>query len=459
MRYKYIIKSILGTTSNLEPKEWGLSINENDCIVLDGVILNSVSEEYQTPLHVISKNKLINNCQKVISAFTEKNMACEIYYSYKTNCVPMVLQIIHQQGIGAEVISDYELWLALQIGVLPENIIYNGPDKSEESLELCVKEQIKALHIDSLDELNKLLVICKKVGKPANIGLRIRPTRGWVAQLGLDVKSNEVSEAVEIISQNRDILNLKGVHVHLGSQVSDIKLYTGTINEIARIIKEIQKTLGISIEYVDLGGGFGVPTVRDITGLERILCSFLKKPFSKPETQQTPTVEEFGRTIIRAHMDAYEKLNLEAPKLVVEPGRLITSNAEILLLKVKAIKRSRQYGSGILILDGGRMNITVPTYFEYHEIIVINNYKHQKNKLYSLYGRTCTPSDLLYKYKYLSEVKVGDILAVMDAGAYFTSFANSFAFARPGIVLIDGGKTVLARERESFESRILLDRI
>jgi diaminopimelate decarboxylase len=142
------------------------------------------------------------------------------------------------------------------------------------------------------------------------------------------------------------------------------------------------------------------------------------------------------------------------PTVIVEPGRAITSNTQVLLLSVRVMKLRKP---PIAILDGGKMNITFPTAFEYHEVLAANKMREPADCNYRLVGRTCTPSDVVYDNKRLPALAEGDVIAVMDAGAYFTSFSSDFAFPRPSVVLADSGKETLLRERETFEGMVARD--
>ncbi len=441
-----------GLTPDLS--RWGCQVNSAGHLEMDGCDLVSVAHEYETPLHVVSKKQLLDNCERAKAALAGSPGGDEVFYSYKTNCVPGILKLIHGQGIGAEVISPYELWVALRLGVPGDKIIYNGPNKTKESIETAVRHDVKLINLDSLTNIRTTVEACRAHGLVANVGVRLCPTVGWRAQFGLNVKNGEATEALRLITENRDCLRLLGLHIHLGSQITDKSLFQKAIAELAAFLQRTDEGTKGGLRYLDLGGGFGVPTVREVSGIERRLFSCLGRPFRPPRPDGCPSMEEFG-SVITETLERYPNLYPNtAPTVIMEPGRAITSNTQVLLLSVRVLKARKR---PIAILDGGLMNITFPTAFEYHEVLAANKMLEQADRDHKLVGRTCTPSDVVYHNKMLPGLAEGDVIAIMDAGAYFTSFSSDFAFPRPPIVLADCGKEMLLRERETFEAMIARD--
>ena len=124
--------------TELHPKLWGLSVNEKDHLVIGDCDAVELTDKYGTPLHVINELRLKENYDRFYRAFATVHPKVDVYYSYKTNCIPSVLKILHKNGAKAEVISGYELWLALKLGVKPESIVYNGPNKTRSELETAI---------------------------------------------------------------------------------------------------------------------------------------------------------------------------------------------------------------------------------------------------------------------------------------------------------------------------------
>lgn len=439
-----------------DPGLWGCMVSETGHLQLDGCDLTTLARDQGTPMHVVSRKALVDNCVRAITAFQGTLGKAEVFYSYKTNCIPAVLQIIHQQGIGAEVISPYELWVALKLGLPGSRIIYNGPHKSRDSLETAVSNKLKLINVDSLTDLRALADVCRALNIPANVGVRLCPTGGWNAQFGLGINNGEAIEGFTFIEENKNFLRLKGLHLHLGSQVTDPALFAGAIDEALSFTLNVAGSAATKIEFIDVGGGYGVPTVREVGGIERRVSRLLGRPIRPPRPDHCPRLEDIAASIKRAMKPYAGRLDCGEATIIVEPGRSITSNTQILLLAVRAIKDRKPLTA---ILDGGKMNITYPTSFEYHHVLVANKVHEVANNRYKLVGRTCTPSDLVYDNVMLPELMQGDIIALMDAGAYFTSFSSDFAFARPPILMVDAGVARIIRQRETFDGIVSRDRL
>ncbi len=454
MSFRSQIANLFVKRQNLDISQWGFDVNSLGHLVIDGCDVVTTATEHDTPLHLVSRRKLIENCTGIKQACTRSRLKFEIFYSYKTNCVPGILSQIHEQAIGAEVISPYELWLAQRLGMPGDRIIFNGPHKTEQSLKMAVDNQVKLINLDSLTDIHRLLKVCKATNSVANVGIRLCPTSGWRAQFGLDMDNGEAIEGLKLLADNRELANLKGVHLHLGSQVTDLSVYARVITDALTFLYRADPVLFSAIEYIDSGGGFGVATVREIGGLERKLCDLMGLPFAPPKPADSPSMEQFITTISDAIQSVAGSGTSPLPTAIIEPGRFLTSNSQVLLLGVRAVKRRNPPA---VILDGGKMNITYPASFEYHEAFVANKMHEDANIAHNLVGRTCTPSDTIYAAKKLPHLEVGDLVALMDTGAYFSSFSNSFAFPRPAIVLADSGQTRTLRVRETFEAIISRD--
>jgi diaminopimelate decarboxylase len=433
---------------------WGCVINSNGHLEMDDCDLVSAAREHGTPVHVVSKRALSANCQEAPRSLGRTLEDVEVFYSYKTNCVPGVLRIIHEHGLGAEVISPYELWVALELGVPGNKIIYNGPHKSKDSLTTAIRNRAKLINIDSLTDLRNTLEVCRDHGLKANVGIRLRPSYGWSAQFGFSIETGEAQAGIRLIQEHEDYLELKGLHVHLGSQVTDVSLFRRALAQVLDFLRGTEASARKKLRYLDVGGGFGVPTVREIGGVERRLSGLVHRPFRPPDPTRCPGFTEFG-TAIAEVLERYGGLfPRKGPTVVTEPGRAITSNTQVLLLGVHVVKERRV---PIAILDGGKMNITSPTSFEYHAVLAASRMHERADRRYRLVGRTCTPSDIVYENAMLPSLEEGDIIALMDAGAYFTSFSTDFAFPRPPIVLLDNGTTTVLRRRETFEDVAVRD--
>lgn len=449
-----LIESQKTKNLNVDTKLWGIIINEKGYIEIGGCDCVTLSENYGTPIYVVNKDLLIQNYNNFCESFKPYNINFETYYSYKTNPVPGVLNVLHDRGMGAEVISEYELFLSFKLGVNTNSIIYNGVNKTYEGLKLAIRNKIKLINIDSFNEIEKIHDIVKNLNVDVNAGVRVCTDVGWGGQFGLKIKTGEAFNAFQQLSKIRNI-KLEGIHVHIGTGIKSPLKYKETIREIFRFLKQIKIKLGITIKYLDLGGGFGVPSVGEYDRLAVKLNEKLKKPHKPPDSSDTPSMKIFANEIVNTVKYECSRHKIDVPTLFFEPGRVITSNTQTLITKVGDIKADND-GFKFAVLDGG-VNNAHPISWEYHEIVVGNKMNLDKTELYGIAGPTCSTSDVLSMSKKFPLLTIGDIIAIMDAGAYFTSFSYNFSFPRPAIVMVSQGNHYLIREKEKYEDMIRLD--
>ena len=178
----------------LAPAHWGLE-RQNGELAMRGVTLSSIVATHGTPLHVVDEVRLIDNLKAFQNVPTGVAQGLDVFYSYKTNPVPWVLETLHRHGAGAEVISEYELWLAIQLKVPAHKIVYNGPAKSQASLETAIKMGIHSIHVNNLEEMDLIARLARKTGLRARIGIRITSLSGWTGQFGFPVEDGSALQA------------------------------------------------------------------------------------------------------------------------------------------------------------------------------------------------------------------------------------------------------------------------
>lgn len=433
---------------------WDCDVNLSGNMLIANSDSVELVKKHGSPLLVVNNQKLKKDANAILKAMNQAPQGSRVLYSYKTNCIPGIIKKIHGVGIGAEVISPYELWVAEQLQVPGDMIVYNGVDKTADSLCRAIKMDLLAINIDQSEEVERICQAVKKVGRKARVGLRLGLSNG--SQFGLSIDTGEAMDACRAIASKKDFLDFKCVHFNVTSNARNAYTHKTFACIALDFIKEIKNELNLKAEYLDIGGGYGVPTTKNMTAVEYGLYrtfGCLPKP---PVPSEFQPVDTFIGEIIASLKDKCKKLNIEIPKLLIEPGRFVTSRAEVLLATVLAAKK-KPNGTQYLITDTGRLSMTFPGEFEYHEIFVANRIWAEMDTNYQVMGRICTSADWLAKNRYLPESQPGDILAVMDAGAYFSSFSSTFAFPRPGIIGIENGRIEVLRKPESFAYLTELD--
>ena len=436
---------------------WGLDVNNKDHLVFGGCDVVDIAKHYGTPLYIVDSGKLRANYRGFLNAFKNHYDKVKVFYSYKTNPVPGVLRVLHQEGCGAEITSPYELWLAFRLGVEPSEIIYNGVNKAKEDLRTAVQKGVGFIIANSVGEILKLNEASGELEKEVNMGIRIYPEAGWKAQFGLEDKADKITDIFQQLGR-KSFLQLCCLHIHIGTGIKNTEDYKRAIETICRWMKDVKEKLDIEIKYVNLGGGFGVPTVKSLTFREIALYKIFNLVPKEPLVTDCPPLEVFGEAIADSLTKSSARYGLNQPGLLLEPGRVVTSNTQVLLLTVGEI-RKRKFGTKFAITDGGLINTAYPLSYEHHACFLANRASAEFKDRYSVTGPTSTPADVLYRNWKLPALEEGDVLAIMDAGAYFTSFANNFSYPRPGVVLLSNGCHEIVRQHESFEHITAMDKI
>lgn len=436
------------------PSTWDMSTTTEGHLTVQGCDLVKIAEEFGTPLHVVDRDRLEKNYCGFLKSFRAHYPHVEVGYSYKTNPLPGVLKELHQLGAMAEVISHFELWLALALDVPPSRIIYNGPGKTEESLSLAVSRNIRLINIDGHGEIDLIDRLAREQGRVQTVGIRVVTSVGWSDQFGINIRSGAAMDAIWRIGKTSS-LSYQGLHIHLGTGIKNMETYAQAIREVMDFSVVVERKLGMRTRYFDFGGGFGVPTVAPFSRLDiRLLAN--KLPAWMPRPSASPELGGYSRAVGSLFRQYQSPDQNDPPMILLEPGRAVTSSAQSLLLKVIAIKPG-EGGVETVILDGGR-NLVMPPMWEHHGIIVASKANKPRERYYNLYGPLCHPGDLLFRSKLLPQLEIGDVVAILDAGAYFIPNQMNFSNPRPAVVMVQGGRPRVSRERESFEHVVALDR-
>jgi diaminopimelate decarboxylase len=208
------------------------------------------------------------------------------------------------------------------------------------------------------------------------------------------------------------------------------------------------------VHIVDVGGGIASMTTREFTSFEMLQYQAIGKLPAQNNGRKEPTIAEFTRAISRAVVEAFP--NGELPELIYEPGRCITSPNQFLLLTIHRVKTRAGVGTW-LVADGGLSTVTLPTFYESHEVILANDTRRPLTMKGTIIGPACFAGDIIYRNKLLPDIREGEVIAVMDTGAYFTGLESPFGFYRPAIVGVEQGESHIIRSRETFSESVARD--
>ncbi|MGI0077630.1 MAG: diaminopimelate decarboxylase family protein, partial [Nitrosopumilaceae archaeon] len=343
---------------------WNVHYNVHGELQIDNVSVAAIVEQhgYSNPIHIVSHAKLKKNYDTFYGAFAQQ-FPVEIAYSYKTNPVPGVLNELHKLGAVAEVISHFELNLALNVlKVDPKNVIFNGPGKTVKSIEQAVSYGIRIINANSLKELHQINTIAGAAHKIQSVGLRLVTGVGWAGQFGFNADDSlEMSDLFRKLITFKNV-RLHGLHLHLGTGIKDINMYMKAIEKVVSVASMFSNW-GCDIKYLDFGGGFGVPGVRFMNDMD---ANMLQNGYPViPYTEPVPSFKDYAEGI-KSIFSSSPYSTMPIPKIIFEPGRAITSSAQILVLS-----KIGEHGKK-LILNGGK-NISIPLDYEYHHILPVNN--------------------------------------------------------------------------------------
>jgi len=454
--------------SKLIPKDWGLHVNDNQELYVGKFSTVELAREYGTPLHVVHAERL----KQTISDFHKSFMTSypgkiSIHYAFKSNTVPGVLKIIKEAGLKAEIMSLFELELAQILGYGGNNIIVNGPHKPIEFLKKCVQNEVRLIIIDSLNEMKILDQLCGELNTDVNILLRINPdyvpkgmnygtataSRKGCA-FGLDMKGGEIDQAFSMLDEMKRVRFL-GLHFHIGSGISQPKDYSNALSRLKSVIDKAKKK-NLQVNILDIGGGIGSHTSREMTTREMLLYQGFEKLPKLKRSAVGKTYQEFASAITQGITRLFT--DQQMPELILEPGRCITSSNQFLLLTVHDIK-DRPGVKKWLITDGGIGTVTMPTYYECHQVFLCNEVNRSENEKVTIIGPVCFAGDIVYRNMPMPKVNPGEVIAIMDSGAYFTGWESSFSFPRSAIVTVEHVQHKLIRRRETFKDMIIRDEI
>ena len=438
------------------PAHWGLTVTPSGHLACDSVSLASLREKWGSPLHVVLARRLRENASEFLAVNGVGRTRAEVYYSYKSNPVPGVLQLLHGLGIGAEVISEYELWLALKLGVPANRIVFNGPAKSTAAIHDAVAQDLLLLNVNHREEIDVVATAARGLGKRPRIGIRVAASSGWSGQFGLSIGQGEAFAAIKQVHES-GVLQLTAIHCHVGGMLRSAQQVLGYVGEVLALADRVRSDLGVELAILDFGGSLATPTVAGISEFDRRLSIAFQAPIPAPVPDATISIREYVRCVVEKVEAHYAATARQCPRIFFEPGRAMTGNAQILITSVLSLN-AHDPKPGWAILDAG-INLAESARSEFHHILPASRMHAERALRYRLAGPICSPGDVLSWSALLPELAIGDALAIMDAGAYFVPFATSFSFPRPAIVMVDGSDVHLLRRAETFEDIIALDRV
>ena len=404
----------------------------NNHLYCEKIKAEDLAVKFGTPLYIYSYRTLLGHFVKLRDAF--RPISPLICYSVKANSNLAILRALVDKGAGLDIVSGGELFRALRAGCPAKKIVYASVGKTDQEIEEAIRLGILFFNVESLPELENINRIAKRLNKVTRVAIRINPdvepktnkfiTTGKITnKFGIDLSS---ARQILLLRRGFSHLKITGLHIHIGSQITESAPFVAAINKVVKFVKGLEKE-GIKLEYLNIGGGLGI--------------------IYDKETPQT--AQKFANKVLPL-------LKRTGLKIILEPGRFIVGNAGILIAKVLYIKSTPK--KRFVIVDAGMNDLIRPSlYGAYHSILplrVANDDRGRTQKV-DVVGPICESGDFLAKERMITPVKEGDFLAVMSAGAYgFSMSSNYNSRRRAAEVLVVEDKVFLIRKRESYEDLV-----
>jgi diaminopimelate decarboxylase len=403
--------------------------------MLNGVSLEQLADACGTPFFVYDADVLVRQFQRLRRALPD---AIDIYYSIKANPHPNVIRVFVEQGAGCEIASGGEYALALAAGVLPQRIVFAGPGKGRDELEFVISRGVGEIHVESFDEIDLLKRVTEDLDTVVDVSIRVNPSSalgggllmgGQPTAFGFEEES--LVEAAKAIAGCAR-LKLRGLHVYTGTQILDADALLRHWGHALEAGRRLADFMGAPLSTIDLGGGLGIPY------------------FAHEMELDLDLVATGARAIVH---EAKADPRLASARFVVEPGRFLAGPAGIYVARVRSVKTCR--GTIFVVLDGGMNhhlaasgNLGQVVRRDY-PIVNLSRSEGDPEATVVVVGPLCTPIDTLGRKVKLPHPRPGDLLGILQSGAYglTASPVRFLSHATPAEILVRSGSHAVITPR------------
>ena len=394
--------------------------------------LTRLADQFGTPLYVYSHTHIARQYDALDTAF--RGLDHCVCFAVKANSNLAVLRILANRGAGFDVVSAGELQRVVRAGGDPRRCVFSGVGKTREEIEYALKLGIYAFNVESESELESIDAVARRLGRRAPVALRVNPgvdphTHHYIATGRHESKfgiSIDRALAVYRRAHRAAGLEIRGVQMHIGSQITQVGPYQQAIRRLVPLVREVRELAGETLQFFDIGGGLGI----------------------RYRNERPPDAAAFAAAVRPLLKD----LGL---RILLEPGRFIVGNAGVLLTRVVHVKRtpSRTF----VITDAAMNDLIRPSlYGSYHEVTAVVARPGGRTWKADIVGPVCETGDFFARGRTMPRVEAGDLLAIMSAGAYGMVMASNYnSRPRPAEVLARGRRCELIRPRETMKD--LLD--
>lgn len=455
---------------------------------IDGVDAVELAREYGTPLFVYSENRIRHNIERLRKSAAVIDCPLKLCYAAKAMSTMGVLRAVRDANCDIEVNSGGELWKALKAGFAGDQIIFNGTSKEDWELELAIENSIYATQVDSIYELSKIERIATRLGKKANVSLRLVPNIETGTHSGLQTAlltskfGMMPEEAFEAFRKHKDSphLDLCGIHLHIGSQNPEAHAYADAFQMLFESMLHIYNETGTKLKHINLGGGFPVNYLRD--ALQEAEFPPEQREMFSADFEPSNAVGEAWKLVRSIASDIDADHLLKDLTILLEPGRSIIADAGVCLTTVRNRKsrpvqteeianRESEIANDVWLLTDAGFNIllSMETYKWYYHLISAERAGESHDTPYKLAGPLCDGGDVYFDHEghgrlpehrlLPANVVPGEVLALLNTGAYTLAQESQYnGRFLPAVVLIrSNGEAELIRKRETFDDLIAND--
>jgi diaminopimelate decarboxylase len=402
-------------------------------LLCDGVSVHSIVDRVGTPVYVYSAQAIRHAYQSIDAAFADYPHA--IHYALKANSTLAIVRLLRSLGSRADANSGGEVAVALRAGFDPKDVVLTGVGKTRDELELAIVKGVGAINAESAGELDRIAELARSLNRVARVALRVNPDidAQTHANISTGLKSNKfgvpLHDARAIYAERRRLSSLQfvGVHIHIGSQITSAEPLRRAANALVSLAMDLTED-GFNIEHVDLGGGLGI--------------AYEGRPMITPVEYAAAVVPELKR--------------LGVP-VVLEPGRAVVGHSGALVARVVDTKRNPD-GRQFAVLDAGMTELMRPAlYGSFHRIVPVLP-RDSQEAAWDVVGPICESSDVFARDRMLPELRVNDVVALLDTGAYGAVMASNYnrRFLAPE-VLVDETQWKVIRRRQTLDDVLALE--
>ena len=422
------------------------AVSDEEHLTLGGCDVLDLVSEYGTPLYVLDEDTVRRMCRQFVGEFTGCYPKTKVLYAAKAFINPALARLVHEEGLGMDVVSGGELAVAQAADFPPEDIYVHGNNKATDELRMALDGGVGRIVVDNLHELGLVNDLAGAQGRVQEIMLRVSPgvdphthaktTTGVLdSKFGLSIETGQAEQAIRE-ALDAPNLSLVGLHFHLGSPIFELEPFSIAIDTVLTFAARF-KSDGLELREFSPGGGFAIGYLRD---------------------QLPPPIASYAEAITSAVRDRCADLGLGTPVLVIEPGRALIGRAGVALYTVGAIKDIpgiRKYVS----VDGGMGdNIRPALYDARYEAVVANRMSDPATETVTLAGKFCESGDVLIRDIALPPLHAEDVIAIAASGAYAPSMASNYnLIPRPPVVMVQDGQARVIRRRETYQDMMLCD--